>query len=62
MEGFGHWDLVLWIVAAYIAVMALVRMMLYALKASSQRSYDQTRDAQSHEPSATDSKQTRRAA
>ena len=32
MEGFDRWDLVVWIVAAYIAIMALVRMMLYSLK------------------------------
>jgi hypothetical protein len=38
MEGFGRWDLVIWIVAAYIAIMALVRMMLYSLKSARRRS------------------------
>ena len=40
MEGFDRWDLVVWIVAAYIAIMALVRMMLYSLK-SARRSQGQ---------------------
>ena len=41
MEGFGHWDLVVWIVAAYIAVMALVQMMLHRLKTTHRRKHDQ---------------------
>jgi hypothetical protein len=28
MDGLSRWDLVLWIVVAYAAIMALVRMML----------------------------------
>jgi hypothetical protein len=28
MDGLSRWDLVLWIVVAYVAVMALVRLML----------------------------------
>jgi len=38
MEGFGRWDLVIWIVAGYVAIMALVRMMLYSLKSARRRS------------------------
>jgi uncharacterized membrane protein len=38
MDGFGRWDLVVWIVAAYIAIMALVRMMLYSLKSARRQS------------------------
>jgi hypothetical protein len=29
MEGLSRWDLVLWIVVAYVAVMTIVRMMLH---------------------------------
>jgi hypothetical protein len=29
MDGLSRWDLVLWIVVAYIAVISLVRMMLH---------------------------------
>ena len=46
MEGFGRWDLVVWIVAAYVAVMAMVRMMLHALKASRSRQHDDSRESQ----------------
>jgi hypothetical protein len=28
MDGLSRWDLVIWVVVAYVAVMALVRMML----------------------------------
>ena len=29
MDGLSRWDLVLWIIIAYVAVMAMVRMMLH---------------------------------
>ena len=29
MDGWSRWDLVLWIVVAYVAVMTMVRMMLH---------------------------------
>jgi hypothetical protein len=60
MEGFGRWDLVVWIVAAYIAVMALVRMMLYSLKSAHRRS--RIDSSQLRDPSATGDEQPRRAA
>ncbi len=44
MEGFGRWDLVVWILAAYIAIMALVRMMLHALNAVNRRSRNRSRE------------------
>jgi hypothetical protein len=46
MEGFDRWELVVWIVAAYIAVMALVRMMLHALRASRRHQRDDSRESQ----------------
>lgn len=62
MDGFGRWDLVLWIVAAYIAIMALVRMMLYGLKAVNRRSQIDPHSSRLREPSATENEQPRRAA
>jgi hypothetical protein len=29
MDGLSRWDLVLWIIVGYVAVMAIVRMILY---------------------------------
>jgi hypothetical protein len=29
MDGWSRWDIVLWIVVAYVAVMTMVRMMLH---------------------------------
>jgi hypothetical protein len=62
MEGFGRWDLVVWIVAAYIAVMALVRMMLYSLKSAHRRNRIDPPNSQPRELSATGNEQPRRAA
>jgi len=45
MEGFGRWELVVWIVAAYVAIMALVRMMLHALRASRRHQRDDSRES-----------------
>jgi hypothetical protein len=46
MEGFGRWDLVIWIVAAYIALITLVRMMLHALRASRRHQRGDSRESQ----------------
>jgi uncharacterized membrane protein len=47
MEGFGRWDLVVWVVAAYIAIITLVRMMLHALGSSRRQQQDRSRQSQS---------------
>jgi hypothetical protein len=41
MDGLSRWDLVMWFVVAYVAVMALVRMMLRQREIVSRKLRDQ---------------------
>src|SRR5262249_54202227 len=52
MDGLSRWDLVLWIVVGYAAVMALVRMMLNHRDAALRRLRDQVEAQPRRKPAA----------
>jgi hypothetical protein len=63
MDGLSRWDLVLWIVVAYIAVMALVRLMLRQRETVTRKLRDQlTAQQRRKKPTAAATEERREAA
>jgi hypothetical protein len=62
MDGLSRWDFVLWIVVAYVAVMAIVRMMLSHRDSVVRKLRDQAAAQQRRKPAAKTTDEERKAA
>lgn len=62
MDGLSRWDLVLWIVIAYVAVMAIVRMMLHHRDTVVRKLRDQAAAQQRRKPKVKSPEESRNAA
>jgi len=62
MDGLSRWDLVLWIVVAYVAVTTMVRMMLNHREVVIRRLRDQLTGQKGHKTASSPAEERREAA